>query len=71
MMGCEKSYLCIAKSPKILFARADFSWGGRTIHRFIALAGMAAMSVDGTELIRRTPGNLTAITPNGLLSKDL
>ena len=30
----------------------------------------ASMSSDGTELTRRTPDNLTAITPNGLLSKD-
>lgn len=30
----------------------------------------ASMSADGTELTRRTPDNLTAITPHGLLSKD-
>lgn len=30
----------------------------------------AAMSRDGTELTRRTPDNLTAITRKGLLSKD-
>ena len=30
----------------------------------------AAMSGDGMELTRRTPDNLTAITPHGLLSKD-
>lgn len=30
----------------------------------------AAMSADGTELSRRTPGNLTAITDRGLISKD-
>lgn len=31
----------------------------------------ASMSGDGTELSRRTPDNLAAITPTGLLSKDL
>jgi len=31
----------------------------------------AAMSCDGTELTRRTPDNLTAITQRGLLSKEL
>ncbi len=30
----------------------------------------ASMSADGTELSRRTPDNLTAITQQGLLSKD-
>ncbi len=30
----------------------------------------AAMSSDGTELTRRTPDNLTAITQTGLISKD-
>lgn len=30
----------------------------------------ASMSSDGTELTRRTPDNLTAITQTGLLSKD-
>lgn len=30
----------------------------------------ASMSGDGTELTRRTPDNLTAITQDGLLSKD-
>ena len=30
----------------------------------------AAMSRDGTELTRRTPDNLTAITQSGLLSKE-
>ena len=30
----------------------------------------AAMSADGTELSRRTPDNLTAITDRGLVSKD-
>jgi len=30
----------------------------------------AAMSADGTELSRRTPDNLTAITERGLISKD-
>ena len=30
----------------------------------------AAMSADGTELSRRTPDNLTAITGRGLLSRD-
>jgi hypothetical protein len=30
----------------------------------------ASMSSDGTELTRRTPDNLTAITHDGLLSKD-
>ncbi|MEO1023934.1 MAG: hypothetical protein AAFX07_00090 [Pseudomonadota bacterium] len=31
----------------------------------------AAMSADGTELSRRTPDNLTAITERGLISKGL
>ena len=30
----------------------------------------AAMSADGTELSRRTPANLTAITGRGMVSKD-
>ena len=30
----------------------------------------AAVSSDGMEMTRRTPDNLTAITPRGLLSKD-
>ena len=30
----------------------------------------AAMSSDGSELLRRTPGNLTAITKDGMISKD-